>query len=89
MKLVEGVKDIVEYPLNLGIKPSDVRPGELTRLTFGVVDPKSGQPVRNFEVVHEKLFHLFVVSQDLKFFLQGSMLLFRLSRARAIRILAA
>ena len=69
MKLVEGVKDIVEYPLNLGINPSNVRPGELTRLTFGVVDPKTGQPVRNFEVVHEKLFHLFVVSQDLKFFL--------------------
>src|ERR1700719_3866747 len=44
MKLVEGVKDIVEYPLNLGINPSDVRPGELTRLTFGVVDPKTGQP---------------------------------------------
>ena len=69
MTLVEGVPDIVEYPLDLTLAPSPPRAKELTRLTFGLTDPRTLRPVRNFEVVHEKLYHLFVVSQDLSFFL--------------------
>src|SRR5271170_7713937 len=69
MKLTRGVKDIVEYPIHLSIAPSAPVPGELTHLTFGIVDPKSALPVRNFEIVHERLYHIFVVSQDLTFFL--------------------
>ena len=30
---------------------------------------QDGAPVKRFEVVHEKLFHMFIVSQDLDFFL--------------------
>ena len=30
-----------------------------------------GQPVEKFSVVHEKLFHAFIVSRDLKFFVHG------------------
>ena len=33
-----------------------------------MLDPKSGRPVTRFETIHEKLFHLFVVSQDLEYF---------------------
>ena len=69
MKLVEGVQDVDEYPLTLSVEPRELRAAQLTRLNFGIVDPKTGQPVHNFEVVHEKLYHLFVVSQDLTFFL--------------------
>jgi hypothetical protein len=69
MKLVEGVKDIDEYPLNLTVQPPAPRATDLTRLTFRVVEPKTQRPVRKFEVVHEKLYHIFVVSQDLTFFL--------------------
>jgi heavy metal-binding protein len=69
MTLVEGVPDIVEYPLDLKIEPPLPRPTAVTRLTFGLTDPRTSQPVRRFEVVHEKLYHVFLVSQDLSFFL--------------------
>jgi hypothetical protein len=69
MKLVEGVKDSVEYPIDLKVEPETPRVAEPTRLTFGIVEPSSGHPVRDFEIVHEKLYHVFVVSQDLTFFL--------------------
>src|ERR1051325_888835 len=69
MTLVEGVPDILEYPVDLSIDPAVPRPNELTRLTFGVVDPRTDRPVRKLEVVHGQLYHVFVVSQDLSFFL--------------------
>ncbi len=33
-----------------------------------MADPATGAAVNQFEVVHEKLFHLFIVSQDLQYF---------------------
>lgn len=69
MKLVEGSPDILEYPLNLQIEPKLPRVTELTRLTFRITDPQTRRPVHNFEVVHEKPYHIFLVSQDLSFFL--------------------
>jgi heavy metal-binding protein len=69
MTLVEGVPDILEYPVDLSLDPAVPHPNELTRLTFGLIDPRTERPVRTLEVVHEKLYHVFVVSQDLSFFL--------------------
>jgi hypothetical protein len=69
MKLVGGIPDIVEYPMNLGITPEVPKPGGVTRLTFGIVNPTTLQPVRSFEIVHERLYHIFLVSQDMQFFL--------------------
>ncbi|HWE50998.1 MAG TPA: heavy metal-binding domain-containing protein [Bryobacteraceae bacterium] len=69
MKLVEGIMDLKEYPVNLTTAPHLVRPGEPATLDFDIEDPRTKKPVRDFDIVHEKLFHLFVVSQDLKFFL--------------------
>ena len=68
MTLVAGAPDIVEYRLDLGIEPTVPRAGEVTRLKFGLLNPRSGQPARRFEVVHEQLYHVFVVSEDLSFF---------------------
>lgn len=61
MKLVAGIPDAREFRVQL-----ETRPGSLT---LRVGDPDSGKPVRDFEIMHEKLYHLFVVSQDLGFFL--------------------
>ena len=69
MTLVDGVPDILEYPVDLSIDPAVPHPNELTRLTFDLIDPRTERPVRTLEVVHEKLYHVFVVSQDLSFFL--------------------
>ena len=42
--------------------------GRRVRLTLDVFDPWKGNPVKKFSVVHEKLFHAFIVSRDLSFF---------------------
>ena len=69
MTMIEGSPDIVEYPLELTIAPAVPRANDVTRLTFGLTDPRTAQPVRRFEIVHERPYHVFIVSQDLSFFL--------------------
>ena len=69
MKLVEGIMDTVEYPVHMTVTPQPLRAGIDALLDFDIVNPRTLKPVRDFDVVHEKLYHIFVVSQDLKFFL--------------------
>lgn len=68
MKLVAGLPDPVEYPLELTVTPHKLAPGAKATLNFLVRDPWKNRPVTNFQTVHEKLFHMFVVGQDLQFF---------------------
>jgi hypothetical protein len=68
MKLEPGIRDQVEYPLDLQVSPKQIPAGRELQLTFRARDPKTGKPVTKFEVVHEKLFHLFIVSHDLQYF---------------------
>jgi Heavy metal binding domain len=69
MGLVLGIPDPVEYPMDLTLNPRTPRPNQRVDLVFKIRDPKTGAPVKRFEVIHEKLFHMFIVSQDLSFFL--------------------
>jgi hypothetical protein len=71
MNLLLGIPEPVEYPLNLTVSPRVPKPGDRVDLTFIIKDPKTGAAVNRFELVHEKLFHLFIVSQDLEFFVHG------------------
>jgi hypothetical protein len=68
MTLVLHVPDRIEYPLEVTQSPELLRPGDTATLTFRVLDPATGRPVSHFELVHEKLMHLFVVSENLEFF---------------------
>src|SRR5438477_959893 len=68
MKLVLGIPDPIEYPMDLKIQPSTFHAGDPVQLAFRIGDPKSGKQVQKFEIVHEKLFHMFIVSQDLGYF---------------------
>jgi hypothetical protein len=77
MTLVLGIPDPVEYPLDLTLAPRLPKPGEPVDLTFRIRDPKTGAPVTRFEIMHEKLLHMFVVSQDLEFFLHDHPVLSR------------
>src|SRR4051794_16543458 len=70
MKLVTSVPDPVEYHLELSVTPPPL-PNSRVRFTFDVFDPWKDNRVTKFSLVHEKLFHAFVVSQDLDFFLHG------------------
>ena len=68
MKLVIGIPDDVEYRLELTVKPRVFRAGEKVQLKFRVADPRTGKTVDHYEIVHEKLFHMFLVSDDLQYF---------------------
>jgi hypothetical protein len=68
MKLVLGIPDPEEYPVDLEVAPSTFRPNENVQLVFKISDPHTNKPVKKFEIVHERLFHLFIVSSDLKYF---------------------
>jgi len=69
MKLVLHVPDRVEYPIEVKSSPAALRPGEAATLILRVLDPDSNRSVRHFEIVHEKLMHFFVVSENLEYFL--------------------
>jgi Heavy metal binding domain len=69
MALVAGIPDQSEYHLDLTVAPKPPRPGDRVRLTFEVFDPWKDHRVEKFSVVHEKLFHAFIISRDLQFFL--------------------
>lgn len=68
MKLVAGLPDPSEYPVDLKITPRNFHAGDAVKLTFRILDPITGKQVTKFQEVHEKLFHLFLVSKDLEFF---------------------
>ncbi len=68
MKLVLGIPDEIEYPMDLNLKPARFRAGDKVQLQFRVEDPKTKKPVDKFEIVHDRLFHMFLVSQDLEYF---------------------
>lgn len=68
MKLVRGLPEAIEYPVHITTTPAVLAPGEDVQLDFRIADPKTGKTVRDFEIVHDKYFHLFIVSQDTTFF---------------------
>ena len=68
MALVLKIPERVEYPMEVVCSPEQALPQQPLQLTFRVLDPNTGKTVTNFQVVHEKLIHLFVVSENLEFF---------------------
>jgi hypothetical protein len=68
MKLVLNIPERVEYPLEVVCTPEPAQPLQSLQLTLRVLNPNTGKIVNNFEIVHEKLMHLFVVSENLEYF---------------------
>jgi hypothetical protein len=69
MALVRGVLyDMRDYRLDMETVPALPKPGETLTVTFKVSHPGTGEPIRNFELVHDKPYHLFVISRDMEFF---------------------
>ena len=60
--------DTAEYLLGFSASPAAVRPGVPFRITLSVSHPRTKTPVDAFEVVHDKPYHLFVISQDMSVF---------------------
>jgi len=68
MKLVLHIPERTEYRLELSHSPDLLRPNVAATLNFRIINPETNQPVNRFELVHEKLMHVFLVSQDLEYF---------------------
>ena len=60
--------DYRPYGLDVAIAPAAMRPHQPAHVRFLVRDPQTQKPVHDFAVVHERVFHLFVVSRDLDYF---------------------
>ena len=69
MSLVRAAPfDVRDYQLDLKTTPPLVRPGEKSSWHITIRHPGTGSVVRTFEQVHEKRYHLFVISQDMEHF---------------------
>lgn len=55
------------YKASFSFAPNTVKANENTKLSIQVTDT-NGQTVRDFELSHEKLMHLIIVSKDLSYF---------------------
>lgn len=58
--------DAREYLVDVATAPAAIKPGEPFTLRLTVREPVSKSVVSQFATVHEKRFHLFVISQDLE-----------------------
>ena len=69
MMLVEANPyDVRDYELDFETEPAVVRAGEAARLRFRILHPGTGELVRDFVTVHDRRYHLFVISQDMEHF---------------------
>ncbi len=69
MTLVPGdPMAIADYVLRVTTEPRAPRPGQATKFKFAVVHPLTGAPVTDFAEVHDRLFHLFIISRDMTHF---------------------
>jgi hypothetical protein len=56
------------FDLRLEATPRAPKVNEPVKLRFTIFNPKTGQQVKEFQITHDKLYHLFVISQDLSEF---------------------
>ncbi len=69
MSLVRATPyDVRDYRLDFTTIPATVRAGQNVKLVFRVGHPENGNRITKFETVHDRQYHLFVISQDMEFF---------------------
>jgi hypothetical protein len=68
MDLEPNIPEPVEYRVVFTTKPAAPRAGRAAELDFEIRDPEKDQRITKFREVHEKLFHLFLISEDLEYF---------------------
>ncbi len=68
MQLVLSVPEPAEYAVTLTHRPSVLLPNMEAVLSIRVREPDANLPVKRFEIVHEKLMHVLLVSENLQMF---------------------
>lgn len=57
-----------EFDLQMDLLPRIPQPGKPLHLRFAVFNPRTGDKVKKFGLMHDRFFHLFLISQDLSDF---------------------
>jgi hypothetical protein len=60
--------DVRDYRFEFNTVPAVVKPLRKVSLRFKVFHPGTGEAMKKFEVVHERQYHLFLISQDMEYF---------------------
>jgi hypothetical protein len=68
MKLVLGIPERLDFSIEVTHSPAVMRPAENATLRLRVFDPTDRALERRFQIVHEKLMHVFIVSENLEYF---------------------
>ena len=58
----------VHYNVNVRFDPITPVAGKTTELVLSITDQKLGDPIKEFEFVHDKLMHIIIVAEDLSYF---------------------
>jgi hypothetical protein len=56
------------YNVNIRFDPITPEAGKPTELVLTLTDQKLGDPINEFELIHDKLLHLIIVGEDLSYF---------------------
>jgi hypothetical protein len=54
-----------DYSLSVTTEPRAVKHGQKTKFRIAVRHPLTGEPVKEFAEVHDRLFHFFIISRDM------------------------
>ncbi|MFA5909089.1 MAG: heavy metal-binding domain-containing protein [Vicinamibacterales bacterium] len=54
-----------DYVMGVTLEPRAPKVGQKVKFRFAVLHPLTGAPVKDFAEVHDRLFHLFIVSRDM------------------------
>jgi len=68
MPLITKILEPVEYPVEFAFTPPGIPAGQPLTIDIKSFDPVTGAQVQNYEIIHEKPIHLFVLSSDLEYF---------------------
>jgi hypothetical protein len=61
--------EMTNYNVNVQFDPATLQAGKPTNLSLIVTEQKVGEPIKQFDIVHDKLMHLIIVnSEDLSYF---------------------
>jgi hypothetical protein len=58
------VSALVNYNVNVQFDPATPQAGKPTRLSLVVTEQKVGEPVKHFDIIHDKLMHLIIVNKE-------------------------
>ncbi|MDQ3873619.1 MAG: hypothetical protein M3258_08440 [Thermoproteota archaeon] len=54
----------INYNVNVQFDPATPKAGKPTNMTFVVTEQKVGEPIRHFDIIHDKLMHLIIVNRE-------------------------